>query len=166
MINTAIILSLVFFLYNLYVSVIFLFVKMGTIFNTPNEEVFKLRSQYKVKIKTFRKTGKHYGYCWGNTIYLNESLFKTRKGAKDPTKALRWTFHHEYYHLKHHWKKAILMRFGLSVLPFILVLPLERPILVLIYVVSVIGYGGYMGMIVNHVFEDEANKYANEMILK
>lgn len=158
MIEIAIILCIIHVLYYIYVGIIYQFIKIGTIYNTPNEEVFKLRSKYNVNIKTFRKDSNHWGFSWGNTIYLNERLLKARKGAKYPFRALHFTFHHEYFHLKHHTVKAIVFRLLFSLTPVLLLIHWA------LFAIVYITFAYVMFVIVNKVFEREANEYAKKMI--
>lgn len=164
MIKIAILISMIHLLYYAYVGVIYQFVKIGTIKNTPNEEVFRLRRVYGVKIKTFQKEGNHWGFSLGKTIYLNERLFKARKGSKDPLKALRWTFFHEYYHQKHHGLKIIIIRVLLSITPMLLILPLQSNFAILITIVVYVNVAYFVGFLTNTVFEKQANDYADKMI--
>jgi len=96
MIKIALILTLIHIIYYIYVGIIYQFIKIGTIYNTPNKEIFRLRSKYNVKIKTFRKDSKHWGFYWLNSIYLNEKLLDIKKKAKHPYKTLNYFFEHEY----------------------------------------------------------------------
>jgi len=160
MIKIALILCIIHLLYYIYVGIIYQFVKIGTIYNTPNKEVFRLRSKYNVNIKTFRKDVNHWGFSWGKTIYLNEKLFKTRKGSKQPLKALDWVFYHEYFHLKNHVYQIIILRVLLSVTP--LLLTVHWALFVFNYIF--IAYVSYR--LVNVEFEIQANEYANKMIEK
>lgn len=165
MIKIAILLSIIHLLYYTYRGIIYQFVKMGTIKNTPNEEVFRLRRVYGVKIKTFQKDGTHWGFSlFGKTIYLNERLFNVRKGSKNPLKALRWTFFHEYYHQKHHRLKIIIIRVILSITPMLLILPLQSNFAILITVVVYVNVAYFVGFLTNTVFEKQAIDYANKMI--
>lgn len=155
MIKIALILCIIHILYYIYVGIIYQFIKIGTIYNTPSEEIFKLRSKYNVNIKTFRKESNHWGYSWGKTIYLNERLLNVKKNNY---KALNWTFHHEYYHLKHHTYLNIILRLLLSITPVLLLVHWA------VFAVGYILIGYMIYRLVTVVFEKEANDYANKMI--
>lgn len=158
MIKISLILCLIHLLYYCYRGIIYQFVKIGNIYNTPNEEIFKLRSEFDVKIKTFRKEAVHWGFAWGNTIYLNELLLKVKKGAKTPYKTLRWIFLHEYFHLKHHFRKVILIRLGFCMVPMLLLV--HWALFVIVYVT----YAYVMYVVIVQVFEKQSDDYANKMI--
>jgi hypothetical protein len=161
MFKITLILCIIHLLYYVYVGIIYQFIKIGTIYNTPNEEIFRLRSKYNVNIKTFRKDVNHWGFSWGKTIYLNERLFQLKKGVTNSTyKALNWTFHHEYYHLKHHTVKTILFRVLFSLTPILLLIHWA------LFAIVYITFAYVMYVIVNKVFEKQANEYANKMIEK
>ena len=127
-------------------------VRMGLVKNTPNKIITKLRTEFKVNIKTFQKNNDHYGFAWFKTIYLNEKLFKSEK-------ALRYTFYHELYHLRNnHKRNTLLFRFLFSLVPGILVFA-HWAIFLIIY--SSFAYFLY---VVNERYEKGAWNYANQMI--
>ena len=106
--------SLAHLVYYFYFQVISDMIRKGMTRNTPNKTISRLRTQYHVNIRTFQKNSNHYGFAWFRTIYLNENLFKNEK-------ALLFTFHHEYYHLKHKHKRNILLqRLVFSFIPMLL----------------------------------------------
>ncbi len=158
MIITATILSATMFCYYLYIGVIYNFVKSGSIYNTPNKDVFELRSKYDIKIKTYRREGRHYGFCWWNTIYLNERLFSMKHPKTKELLALKWTFHHEYYHLKHHVKKVAGLRLLMSLTPMLLIVGFWVFIAGLFCLSAIIEY------LVNNKFEKQAEVYAEKMM--
>jgi hypothetical protein len=160
MIKIAIILCIIHLLYYIYVGIIYQFIKIGTIYNTPNEEVFRLRSKYNVKIKTFRKESRHWGFYWLNTVYINERLLNIRKGAKHPYKTLHFFFEHEYYHLRNHARKVFVSRLLFCFTPMLLLIHWA------LFVIVYITFAYVMYVIVNKVYEKDANDYANKMIEK
>ena len=119
---------------------------------TKNKTIESLRTKYRVPIKTFRSESKDYGTAWFRTIWINEVVFK----KKD---AIIYTFHHEYYHLKHKHKFWVLfMRLLISITPLT------------IYFVNWLIFIGILlsvALITQHisnVFEKKANAYADKMI--
>lgn len=155
--TTAIILSIGLCAYYLYVGVIYNFVKSGSIYNTPNKEVFELRTKYNVNIKTYRKE-RHSGFYWWNTVYLNEKLFYMKHGKNKELKALQWTFHHEYYHMKHHAKKVFVLRLAMGLSPMLIILDFWL-FLAALFVIGLINT-----YLVDNKFEQQANDYADKMI--
>lgn len=155
MIRIAIILAIIHFVYYLYFQVISDIIRIGMVRNTPNKIIFKLRTEFKVNIKTFQKNTNHYGFAQFKTIYLNESLFNKRvPGNKDKYAALVRVFHHEHYHLMHNHKAwTLIMRFMFSLVPLILIwnwIPF-----VIIYVLYAYGMS-----LASNKFEDGANFWA------
>lgn len=120
---------------------------------TPNINVAKLMADYQVNIRTFQKNTPLRGFAWFNSIWLNESLFFRNRG-------LMFTFHHEYYHLKHHHKAyTLLIRLGFSLLPLLLMF-LHWTIFTCIVIVA--------ALLINHIskrFEDKANDYAKNKLV-
>lgn len=158
MIKISLIICLIHFLYYIYVGIIYEFVKMGSIYNTPHKEIFRLRSEYNVMIKTFRKENFHWGFSWGKTIYLNERLLKVKNKNY---KALNVIFHHEYYHMKHHFKKIVLMRLLFSLTPLLLII--NWGLFTGVYVM----FAYLMYYLTNNktgLFEKQANEYALKTI--
>lgn len=128
------------------------FVRAGSVYNTPNRSIAKLRTQYNVTIKTFQKNNALGGFAWFKSIYLNENLFKDRK-------RLLFAFHHEYWHLTHdHKAKVLLMRFAISLYPLLLVFtPWYFFIVILLASARLI-------KVVTDGFEDKADEYAEKMM--
>jgi hypothetical protein len=155
MIKIALILCIIHVLYYIYVGIIYQFIKIGTIYNTPNEEVFRLRSKYNVNIKTFRKDSNHWGFSWGKTIYLNERMLNVKRNNY---KALNTIFHHEYFHLKFHNDAVIAMRVLFSLTPMLLLIHWA------LFAIVYITFAYVMYVIVNKVFEIQANNYARKMM--
>ena len=133
--------------------------RIGSVKNTPHAEIDRLRSQYKVNIRTFQKNTNHFGFAWFKTIYLNEKLWNMRpKNQTDPYYLLKWVFQHEYYHLLHkHKRNVLLMRFGFSLIP-LLAAVIHWGIVVAIFVA--VAYGMYY--LKETVYEKKANEYANQ----
>lgn len=114
-IKTAITICVIHILYYAYIHVWDEIKKIGVVHNTPNNTITKLRTKYKVNIRTFQKNSNHYGFAWFKSIYINENLFKSKK-------ALMYTFHHEHWHLKrHHKAKILIARFFFSLIPMLLI---------------------------------------------
>lgn len=158
MVKIAIILTLahiVYYIYRLYLYKLF---QMGKITNTPNKVVFDLRSKYNVKINTYKSSHVHLGYSLFGTVYLNERLLNSRNKSY---KALKHVFYHEYYHLKHHAVKVLIMRIVLSFIPLLLLLPLPGNQVKLITLVTYLLFAAFIGYMTNKVFENQAEKYAN-----
>lgn len=152
--QTAITLVLVHLIYYFILQMFSDFLRMGNVKNTPNKLITKLRSEYKINIKTFQKNNQHYGFAWFKTIYLNESLFRKEK-------ALMFTFYHELYHVQHkHKRNTLLLRFGFSLTPIMLYFA-YWPIFVLIY----ISFAYFMYKI-NERYEIKADNFANQTIKK
>ena len=150
--KTAIALVLIHLIYYSILQVFSDIVRMGSVKNTPNKLISKLRTDYHINIRTFKKNTNHFGFAWFKTIYLNESLFRSDK-------ALMYTFYHELYHVQHkHKRYTLLLRFIFSLLPLLFALSLWCLII----------YFGFAWFLykVNEVFEKQANDYANQMIQK
>jgi len=134
------------------------FVRAGMARNTPNREIAKLRTKYKVTIRTFQKNNNLLGFAWFKSIWLNENLLEDRVGRK---KALYFTFHHEHYHLMHNHKFWMLfMRFSLSLLPLLMSVVYWWIVIILFF---------SSAMCVQHVsntFEKKADEYAKKKIDK
>lgn len=150
--RTAIIVCLIHLVYYAYFQVISDLLRQGMVHNTPNLIISRLRTDFDVNIKTFQKNSNHYGFAWFKTLYLNENLFKKEK-------ALKWTFHHEHYHLTHKHKLKVLMMRG-----FFSLLPLMMIFLPWIYFMFVYMAWAYFMHYVVELFEKQANKHANSII--
>ena len=151
MIKIAIILTIIHLVYYTYFQIISDIMRIGMVHNTPNKVISALRTDFKVNIRTFQKNSNHYGFAWFRTIYINEKLFRKEK-------AVRWTFHHEHWHLmKNHKAWTLIMRFIFSFVPLLLIwhwLPFT-----IIYVLS-----AYMMEYVRKRFETKANAHANKIM--
>lgn len=138
----------------IYYSILQIFsdiLRIGSVKNTPNKIITKLRSQFKVKLLTFQKNTAHYGFAWFKTIYLNESLFRNEK-------ALRFTFFHELFHVQHkHKRNTLILRLVFSSLPILLLLHWAA------FAVTYI-LGAWMLYKYNEHCEAGANDYARKMI--
>ncbi|WP_372647791.1 hypothetical protein [Draconibacterium sp.] len=158
--SIAIGLMIVHMVYYLWFQVISDFQRIGMIHNTPHIEIERLRSKYNVNIKTFQKNTVHYGFAWFRTIYLNENLLRMKKRKQpDPFYLLKWSFHHEHYHLQHHHKRNVLLhRFAFSLLPLLIMIHWIP--FVVVYVLA--AYGMYY--LKENVYERNANNYANEQM--
>lgn len=149
--QTAIILISIHLIYYSILQIFSDILRIGSVSNTPNKIITKLRSQFKVKLLTFRKNTPHYGFAWFKTIYLNESLFRNEK-------ALYFTFYHELYHVQQkHKRDTLIARFVFSCLPIILTVAHWS-----IFLTSYIG-AAYILYIINEQFEKGANDYAKKM---
>lgn len=150
--KTAIVVSVIHLLYYAYFQLISDLIRIGMVRNNPNPDVSKLRTKYKVNIRTFQKNSNHFGFAWFKTIYLNENLFRRKK-------ALYWTFFHEYYHLQHKHKRNVLaQRFLFSLVPLLLAV-FHWTVFAAVYVFFA------WGMEYLHKrYEVNANNYAIEMI--
>jgi hypothetical protein len=151
MIKTAIILTIIHLVYYTYFQIISDLMRIGMVHNTPNKVISALRTDFKVNIRTFQKNNNHYGFAWFRTIYINEKLFKKER-------AVRWTFHHEHWHLmRNHKAWALVIRFIFSFVPLLLIwhwLPFA-----IVYAVS----AKAMDMMKNN-FESKANAHAHEIM--
>ncbi|MDD4972470.1 MAG: hypothetical protein PHT07_23820 [Paludibacter sp.] len=150
--HTAIILISIHLIYYSILQVFSDLLRIGSVKNTPNPIITKLRSQFKVKLLTFQKNTPHWGFAWFKTIHLNESLFRNEK-------ALRFTFHHELYHVQHkHKLKTLLNRLAFSLTPILLVCAPWYIFFVIYFLYA------YFLFEINKHYEKEANQYAEEMI--
>ena len=149
--NTALILIAIHLIYYLILQVFSDLMRIGSVTNTPNKIITKLRSQFKVKLLTFQKNTAHYGFAWFKTVYLNESLFRSEK-------ALRFTFFHELYHVQHkHKRNTLLLRLAFSALPVLLML--HWSVFTVIYIL-----GAWLLYEYNEYCEKGADDYALKMI--
>lgn len=149
--QTAIILVLIHLIYYSILQIFSDLLRIGSVKNTPNKIITKLRSQFKVKLLTFQKNTAHYGFAWFKTIYLNESLFNRPK-------ALYFTFYHELYHVQHkHKRNTLLLRLAFSFLPILLLLHWSA--FTVTYILS-----AWMLYKYNERCEAGANDYARKMI--
>lgn len=149
--KTAIILIVIHLVYYFILQVFSDLMRMGSVKNTTNKLITKLRGEYKVNIRTFQKNTAHYGFAWFKTIYLNESLFRNEK-------ALMFTFFHELYHVRRkHKAKTLFNRFVFSLSPAILIFS-HWAVFLLVYCVH--AYALYK---INEQFEKGANEYATKM---
>lgn len=141
----------------IYYSILQIFsdiIRMGSVKNTPNKLISKLRTDYHINIRTFKKNTAHYGFAWFKTIYLNESLFKNEK-------ALLFTFYHELYHVQHkHKRNTLLLRLTFSFTPILLSF-VHWSLFLLIYISF-----AWLMFRVNENYEKKANDYANQMTQK
>lgn len=141
----------------IYYSILQVFsdiLRIGSVKNTPNKLITKLRTNYHINIRTFKKNNNHYGFAWFKTIYLNESLFRNEK-------LLMFTFLHELYHVQNHHKKITLTyRFIFSLTPMILIFAHWTVFLTLYFAFA------YFLHFTNENFEKQANSYAKKMIEK
>lgn len=149
--KTAIIIICIHIGYYLYLQIIADIMRIGMVHNTPNKTIDSFRTCHKVTIKTFQRNSKHYGFAWFKSIYINENLFKHER-------ALRWTLHHEHYHLKkHHKAKILLMRLAFSIIPLMLAF-LPWWYFAAVYCTSAIGMEE-----IRKMFERKANSHASKM---
>ena len=152
--QTAIAIVLIHLIYYAILQVFSDILRIGSVKNTPNKLISKLRTQYKVNIRTFKKNNSHYGFAWFKTIYLNESLFKSEK-------LLMFTFFHELYHVQNkHKRNTLIYRFMFSILPIILI-AVKWYVFLIIYIAN-----AYLLHKINEDYEKKANNYAKQMIEK
>lgn len=152
--RTAIILVLIHLIYYAILQVFSDILRIGSVKNTPNKLISKLRTDHKVNIRTFKKNNNHFGFAWFKTIYLNESLFKKEK-------LLLFTFFHELYHVQNkHKRNTLLYRFVFSLTPVLLALTH--------WIVFFVIYTSFAYFLhkVNEDYEKEANNYAKQMTEK
>jgi hypothetical protein len=125
--------------------------RIGMVHNTPNKVISALRTDFKVNIRTFQKNSNHYGFAMFRTIYINEKLFPKEKDV-------RWTFHHEHWHLtRNHKAWTLIIRFIFSLVPLLLIyhwLPFA-----IVYVLSAYGME-----YIRKRFETKADSHANEIM--
>nr|WP_319265258.1 hypothetical protein [uncultured Draconibacterium sp.] len=159
-INISIGLVIAHLVYYLWFQVISDFVRIGMVQNTPHIEVERLRSKYGITIKTFQKNSAHYGFAWFKTIYLNENLLRMKKrNQSDPYYLLKWSFHHEHYHIQHKHKRNILIhRLLFSMLPLLIII--HWSVFIALYISAAYG----MFYLKEKIYERNANNYANEQM--
>lgn len=149
--KTALILIVIHLIYYFILQMFSDIMRIGSVTNTPNKLITKLRSQFKVKLLTFRKNNDHRGFAWFKSIYLNESLFRNEK-------ALRFTFFHELFHVQQkHKRNTLLLRLAFSILPILLLL--HWSVFTVTYIL-----GAWMLYKYNERCEAGANDYARKMM--
>jgi len=149
--TTAIILILIHLIYYSILQIFADVLRIGSVKNTPNATITKLRSRFGVNIRTFQKNNQHYGFAWFKTIYLNETLFNRPK-------ALLFTFHHEKYHVQNkHKRNTLLLRLVFSVLPILLLL--HWSVFTVTYIL-----GAWLLYEYNEKCETGSNNYARKMM--
>lgn len=127
--------------------------KAGSAYNTPNRTITSLSTEYDVNIRTFRRNSRPLGFCWFNSIWINENVFKNKK-------RLLFVFFHEYYHLTHkHKMKNLLLRLLISLTPLTLMWVKWYFFLILLLSVAI-----GIHFISNEYFEKKANEYAAKML--
>lgn len=147
-------------LYYTYFQIIDEFIRKGSRTKCNHIEFVRLRSRYNVKIKTFQKNSKLYGFSGFRSVYLNENLLRTKTpGKSDAYYALKWTFFHEKYHLDNNHKLILLaMRYVLSCVPFTLLF------LDWYYFLPIHLAAAYLIDLLRRRFEDMANRSADAMM--
>lgn len=154
-IKTAILITLAHIVLYSYLVLIHDFLKIGTITNTKNEIIYKLRTEFNVGIKTFKKNCQPLGFCTGTFIYLNEVLFKDKD-------RLMFAFYHELYHLKHHHRNTLI-----AITFLFSLIPLATIILPWYYVLAFYVCFAYFKDWMQHTrFEAKANEYAKQQTNK
>ena len=149
--RTAIILVVIHLIYYSILQVFADILRMGSVKNTPNKLISKLRTDFHINIRTFKKNTNHYGFAWFKTIYLNESLFRNEK-------ALMFTFYHELFHVQNNHKRNILLlRFVFSLTPITLAFA-HWAVFTAIYITM--SWSMYK---INEIYEKQANNYAKQM---
>lgn len=149
--RTAIILVLIHLIYYSILQVFADIVRMGSVKNTPNKLISKLRTDFHINIRTFKKNTNHYGFAWFKTIYLNESLFRNEK-------ALMFTFYHELFHVQNkHKRNTLLLRLVFSLTPITLAFA-HWAVFTAIYIAM--SWSMYK---INEIYEKQANNYAKQM---
>ena len=125
----------------------------------PCIDILRLMKEYKVDVRMYHLNKKPYGFALFKVIYLNTQIQKVRmKGKKDPNYALKWSFHHEFYHVSHkHKGLTLLMRFFFALVPLLLIW--HWLTFAIIYVLS-----AYMMEYVRKRFETKANAHANKIM--
>ena len=119
--------------------------------NTKSVAIEALRTKYRVTIRTFHAK-QPYGFASFKSIWINEVLLKTEK-------PLLYTFHHEYYHLKHNHKFWLLfMRFIVSLTPLV------KYFVNWWIVVAIILAAAFATEKIRERFEVKANNHAKENI--
>lgn len=148
--KTAIILV---FIHLIYYSILQIFadlMRIGSVKNTPNKLISKLRTDYHINIRTFKKNTNHFGFAWFKTIYLNETLFRNEK-------ALMFTFYHELFHVQNkHKRNTLLLRLLFSLTPLTLVFA-HWSVFAAIYITM--SWSMYK---INEIYERQANEYAKQ----
>lgn len=149
--RTAIILILIHLIYYSILQVFADILRMGSVKNTPNKLISKLRTDFHINIRTFKKNTNHYGFAWFKTIYLNESLFRNEK-------ALMFTFYHEFFHVHNkHKRNTLLLRLIFSLTPITLAFA-HWAVFTAIYITM--SWSMYK---INEIYEKQANNYAKQM---
>jgi len=149
--RTVIILVLIHLIYYSILQVFADIVRMGSVKNTPNKLISKLRTDFHINIRTFKKNTNHYGFAWFKTIYLNESLFRNEK-------ALMFTFYHELFHVQNkHKRNTLLLRLVFSLTPITLAFA-HWAVFTAIYITM--SWSMYK---INEIYEKRANNYAKQM---
>lgn len=148
--SIAIWISVGWFVYYLAFQVFSDFIRAGSAYNTPNKQIAKLRTEYKVNIRTFQKNNNLLGFAWFKSIWINENLFRKPM--------LMFVFFHEYYHLKHHHKQWVLFIRLVIVLEWLLLSIMHWSIVACIIFGSVL-----IAHYIKEKFEDQANDYAKKM---
>lgn len=148
--SIAIWISVGWFVYYLAFQVFSDFIRAGSAYNTPNKQIAKLRTEYKVNIRTFQKNNNLLGFAWFKSIWINENLFRKPM--------LMFVFFHEYYHLKHHHKQWVLFIRLVIVLEWLLLSIMHWSIVACIIFGSVL-----IAHYIKEKFEDKANDYAKKM---
>lgn len=148
--SIAIWISVGWFVYYLAFQVFSDFIRAGSAYNTPNKQIAKLRTEYKVNIRTFQKNNNLLGFAWFKSIWINENLFRKPM--------LMFVFFHEYYHLKHHHKQWVLFMRLVIVLEWLLLSIMHWSIVACIIFGSVL-----IAHYIKEKFEDQANDYAKKM---
>jgi len=148
--STAIWISIGLIVYYLIFQVFSDFVRAGMKSNASNALIAKLSLDYNVNIRTFQKNNSLYGFAWFRSIWINENLFRNKK-------TLLFTFHHEYFHYKHHHKQwTLFVRFLFSLVPISLAF-ISWWLFVIIFLNLAVAIH-YL----NEYFESTANEYARE----
>jgi ABC-type spermidine/putrescine transport system permease subunit I len=128
----------------------FMDTRMQTV--TKNKTIEELRTKYKVTIKTFYCDKRRYGFVMFRSLWINQVVFKAQE-------TLLFTFHHEYYHLKHHHKSwKLFMRFLISLTPLTNYF-VNWGIFIVILLAS-----AYLIKKITDIFEKKTNEYAYKMI--
>lgn len=156
MIDTAIILIGAHLLFYTYFMVGSYIIKIARSRNLPpSMTILRLMGEYKTNVRMFNYNGQPYGFAWFNTIWLNTNLETLRKNGKsDRDWMLKWAFHHEYYHVRHHHKFWIIFtRVLFSFVPILLVI--DWMLFTSVYVSA-----AYIMYRMNEAFEKKANDYA------
>jgi len=130
------------------------FIRYGMATNTKSLRIERLRSKYKVTIRTFHGNKRLSGFAWFKTIWINEMLLN-----KYMESSLLFTFHHEHYHLKHkHKLKTLLLRLFISLTPLTMIFVNWLIFIGILLSVS------YFSLHITDIFENKANDYAKKMV--